>query len=96
MKAIEFKHIQETAEFLIKKGITQPQIGIILGTGLGKLVHEIEVEIEVDYTSIPYFPVSTVESHKGKLIYGKLNGKTVLAMQGRFHYYEGYNMQQVT
>ena len=74
----------------------QPPIGIILGTGLGGLAREIQQEVVVDYEEIPYFPVSTVESHHGKLIFGTLGNKKVVAMQGRFHYYEGYTMQQVT
>lgn len=69
--------------------------GIILGTGLGKLVESIAVEAQLDYEHIPYFPVSTVEAHAGKLIIGRLSGKKVLAMQGRFHNYEGYSMQQI-
>lgn len=88
--------IQETATFLADKGITDPQVGIVLGTGLGGLVEKIEVELEVAYDEIPHFPVATVEFHSGKLIYGKIGGKQVLAMQGRFHYYEGYTMQQIT
>ncbi|MBN2173788.1 MAG: purine-nucleoside phosphorylase [Bacteroidales bacterium] len=88
--------INETANFLKNEGILNPEIGIILGTGLGKLVDEIQIEKELDYQGIPNFPVSTVEFHKGKLIYGRMNGKYVLAMQGRFHYYEGYTMQQIT
>lgn len=91
-----FKIINEVAHFLQSKGIVSPHIGIVLGTGLGKMVSEIEVEIEIDYSDIPHFPVSTVESHKGKLIYGNLQGHKVLAMQGRFHIYEGYTLQQVT
>ena len=71
-------------------------IGIILGTGLGGLVSEIEIENEIFYSDIPHFPLSTVESHTGKLILGKINGKNVVAMQGRFHFYEGYSMQQIT
>jgi purine-nucleoside phosphorylase len=71
-------------------------IGIILGTGLGGLVKEIDERLEIDYADIPHFPLSTVESHQGKLIFGKLGGKNVVAMQGRFHYYEGYTMQQIT
>lgn len=71
-------------------------VGIILGTGLGQLIQTIEIAHEISYEQIPFFPVSTVESHKGKLIIGQLSGKTVLAMQGRFHYYEGYNMKEVT
>lgn len=85
-----------TVEFLKNKGITKPEIGIVLGTGLGKLVDEIENALTVSYDEIPNFPVATVESHHGKLIYGKLSEKQVLAMQGRFHYYEGYKMEQIT
>ncbi|WP_194776060.1 purine-nucleoside phosphorylase [Pararhodonellum marinum] len=71
-------------------------VGIVLGTGLGKLIDDIEIEVTIDYKDIPFFPVSTVESHSGKLIFGKLAGKKVVAMQGRFHYYEGYDMKEVT
>jgi purine-nucleoside phosphorylase len=88
--------IEETSAFLTKAGIRSPEVGIILGTGLGKLVDEIAVERTINYSDIPNFPVSTVEYHKGKLIYGELSGKHVLVMQGRFHYYEGYSMQQIT
>ena len=88
--------INETAQFLMAVQKTNPQIGIILGTGLGGLVKEIEIEKTIPYAEIPNFPVSTVEGHKGQLIFGKINGKPVLAMQGRFHYYEGYSMQEVT
>jgi len=88
--------IKETKAFLIENGIGEPETGIILGTGLGGLVQEIDIEKELDYADIPHFPVSTVESHHGKLIYGILNGRKVLAMQGRFHYYEGYTMQQIS
>jgi purine-nucleoside phosphorylase len=73
-----------------------PSVGIILGTGLGGLVKEIQKEVEIRYGDIPHFPVSTVESHEGKLIFGKLAGRDVVAMQGRFHLYEGYSMQQIT
>jgi purine-nucleoside phosphorylase len=93
---INYEIITEVAAFLKHKGIDKPMIGIVLGTGLGRLVDDIEIEISIDYADIPHFPVSTVESHKGKLIYGKLQGQLVLAMQGRFHIYEGYTMQQVT
>jgi len=93
---ITYKQIQETANFIQSQGIDKPQVGIILGTGLGGLVKEIDIVKEIDYADIPNFPVSTVESHKGKLIYGELAGKKILAMQGRFHYYEGYDMQQIT
>jgi len=88
--------IKETVSFLKAKGIESPQIGIVLGTGLGKLVDEIDIEIVIDYSDIPNFPVSTVEFHTGKLIYGNLRGKKVLVKQGRFHYYEGYTLQEVT
>ncbi|MCK6257584.1 purine-nucleoside phosphorylase [Fictibacillus sp. KIGAM418] len=73
-----------------------PEIGLILGSGLGELADEIENAVQIDYSDIPHFPVSTVEGHAGKLVIGTLNGKTVLAMQGRFHFYEGYSMQDVT
>jgi purine-nucleoside phosphorylase len=90
-------YIHEVADYLRQKGVQQPEIGIILGTGLGSLfVQQIENPLVIDYHTIPNFPVSTVESHKGRLIYGEINGKKVLAMQGRFHYYEGYTMQQIT
>ena len=72
------------------------EVGIILGTGLGQLIQNIDIIKEIPYDEIPYFPVSTVESHYGKLIIGRLSGKTVLAMQGRFHYYEGYSMKEIT
>jgi len=91
-----FEMIKEVAAFLQSKGITSPDTGIVLGTGLGKLVSEIDIEVAIDYADIPNFPVSTVESHHGKLIYGNLEGHKVLAMQGRFHIYEGYSLQQVT
>jgi len=77
-------------------GDFKPQFGIILGTGLGKLTTEIEVEYTINYEDIPHFPIATVEFHTGKLLLGKLQGKNVVCMQGRFHYYEGYTMKQVT
>lgn len=77
-------------------GDFKPQFGIILGTGLGKLTTEIEVEYIINYEDIPHFPIATVEFHTGKLLFGKLQGKNVVCMQGRFHYYEGYSMKQVT
>lgn len=92
----QMQRIEESADFLKKAGIDKPEIGIVLGTGLGKLVDEIEVDKIIEYEDIPDFPVSTVEFHHGKLISGKLSGKKVLAMKGRFHYYEGYTMQQIT
>ena len=88
--------IQETASFLKSKMHTCPETAIILGTGLGSLAGEITEKYEINYTDIPNFPVSTVEGHKGKLIFGRLGGKDIMAMQGRFHFYEGYTMQQVT
>src|ERR1041385_4866046 len=87
--------IDQAVEYIRKRTKMKPEIGIILGTGLGGLVKEIKKEIVLDYDEIPHFPVSTVESHRGKLIFGTLGGKSVVAMQGRFHYYEGYTMQQV-
>lgn len=90
------KLIDETVQYLKSQLSTSPETAIILGTGLGDLVNEIEVEHTIDYQFIPHFPVSTVEGHSGKLIIGRLGGKEILAMQGRFHYYEGYSMQQVT
>ncbi len=89
-------YINETTKYLQDQGIDNPEIGIILGTGLGKLVDEIEVIKEVSYNLIPNFPTATVEFHKGKLIYGTLAGKKVIVMQGRFHLYEGYTLQDVT
>lgn len=88
--------IQETATFLRSKMHTQPETAIILGTGLGSLVHEITDAYEISYKDIPNFPISTVEGHSGKLIFGKLGNKDIIAMQGRFHFYEGYSMQEVT
>ena len=82
--------INETTEFLKSKGIIQPDAGIILGTGLGGLTTKIENSIEIDYRDIPHFPVSTVEGHEGKLIYGDFGKKKIITMKGRFHYYEGY------
>ncbi|WP_166967183.1 purine-nucleoside phosphorylase [Yeosuana marina] len=90
------KYITETTNYLISKGFDKPEIGIILGTGLGQLVDEIDILHEVSYNHIPNFPTATVEFHKGKLIYGNLEGKKVIIMQGRFHIYEGYSLQDVT
>ncbi len=90
------EQMKEAADFISANTQVKPTVGIILGTGLGGLVKEIEIINEIPYEKIPHFPVSTVESHSGKLIFGNLGGKQVVAMQGRFHYYEGYNMQQVT
>lgn len=88
--------IKETTEYIQSKTDVQPEVGIILGTGLGGLVKEIEIIDTISYTDIPNFPISTVEGHSGRLIFGKLGSKNVVAMQGRFHYYEGYNLQEVT
>jgi len=88
--------LQETTDYLKANGITDPTIGIVLGTGLGKLVDEIEIEKEIAYSEIPNFPQATVEFHSGKLIYGSLSGKKVIVMAGRFHVYEGYNLWEVT
>ena len=90
------ERIQETAAFLKGKMHTHPETAIILGSGLGKLVDEITDKYEINYTDIPHFPVSTVEGHSGKLIFGKLGDKDIMAMQGRFHFYEGYLMKEVT
>src|SRR6056297_2082863 len=88
--------IKNTASFIQNKTNFIPEVGIILGTGLGGLVKDIEIKHTLDYENIPDFPVSTVEGHHGRLIFGTLGNKKIIAMQGRFHYYEGYNMQQVT
>ncbi|WP_297337474.1 purine-nucleoside phosphorylase [Algoriphagus sp.] len=88
--------ISEASNFLKNLHPEAVENLIILGTGLGRLGDQIEVDLEVDYADIPHFPVATVESHSGKLLFGKLNGKSVVAMRGRFHYYEGYAMKQVT
>lgn len=88
--------IKATSEFIRSKTNFKPELAIILGSGLGGLVNEIQIEHSLEYGSIPNFPVSTVQGHSGKLIFGKLGGKNVIAMAGRFHYYEGYTMQEVT
>lgn len=90
------QQLKETIEFLKGKEITNPEVGIVLGTGLGKLIDEISIEKEIFYADIPHFPMATVEFHSGKLIYGELSGKKVLVMSGRFHLYEGYNAWEVT
>ena len=91
-----YEKIKETARFLMDIGLDKPEIGIVLGTGLGGIVNMINVEKKIAYHDIPNFPVSTVSGHSGTLIYGELSGKKVLAMQGRFHYYEGWEMPEVT
>lgn len=90
------KHITETTEYLISKGFDNPEIGIVLGTGLGKLIDDVEIIAEAHYNNIPYFPLATVEFHTGKLIFGHLAGKKVVVMQGRFHLYEGYDFVDIT
>jgi len=89
------KEINDAVEFIKSKYSTEPSVGIVLGSGLGSFTDEIEVEFEIMYSNIPHFPVSTVEGHSGKLIFGNLSGKKVVAMAGRFHYYEGYTTQEV-
>lgn len=88
--------IKETVNYLESNGILKPEVGIVLGTGLGDFINHIEIIKSIDYSEIPNFPTSTVEFHKGKLIYGVLKGKKVIVMQGRFHYYEGYSFQEIT
>ncbi len=91
-----YDKIQEAIAFIRSQTKFTPRFGIILGTGLGNLTDEIEVAVEIPYGEIPHFPVSTVQSHQGKLIFGTLDGHPIVAMAGRFHYYEGYSMKQVT
>ena len=89
------KQFNETVKFLKKQYKQAPHVGIVLGSGLGNFINEIDIEKEVPYEDIPHFPVSTVQGHTGKLIFGKMSGKTVVAMAGRFHFYEGYSSQEV-
>lgn len=91
-----YNEVQKTVDYLKNKGINKPDYGIVLGTGLGSLVSIIDIELKIPYSEIPNFPVSTVQGHSGTLIYGELSGKKIVALQGRFHYYEGWTMQQVT
>ncbi|WP_226390720.1 purine-nucleoside phosphorylase [Penaeicola halotolerans] len=90
------KKIKSARDYIKKQFDITPDFGIILGTGLGQLIDHIDIQHEINYEDIPHFPISTVESHSGKLIFGKIGQKTVVAMKGRFHYYEGYSMQEVT
>ena len=90
------EQIQETASFIKAKMCTTPDTAVILGSGLGRLVEELTDTYTIDYKEIPNFPVSTVEGHSGRLIFGRLGNKDIMAMQGRFHYYEGYSMKEVT
>lgn len=87
---------QETKDYLINKGMTDAKVGLILGSGLGDLANEIEEAISISYEDIPNFPVSTVAGHAGQLVYGTMSGQKVIALQGRFHYYEGYDLQTTT
>ncbi|MGN6532571.1 MAG: purine-nucleoside phosphorylase [Ginsengibacter sp.] len=89
------KEINEAVQFIHTKYATPPSVGIVLGSGLGSFAEEIDVECEIEYSDIPHFPISTVEGHSGKLIFGNLSGKKVVAMAGRFHYYEGYSTKEV-
>ncbi len=91
-----YTHFRETMEYIRRYYQGNVEVGIVLGTGLGGLAEKIEKELQLAYNFIPHFPISTVESHFGRLIFGTLGGKKVLAMQGRFHYYEGYTMYQIT
>src|SRR5678815_786242 len=88
------QQLNETTAFIKTKYTKQPLIGIVLGSGLGNFTKGMEVECEIDYSELPHFPVSTVEGHSGKLIFGKMAGKNIVVMAGRFHYYEGYTPQQ--
>lgn len=88
--------IDESVNFLHEHGAGKASVGIILGTGLGKLIKDVEIHHEFEYEDLPHFPRSTVEFHKGKLIFGIFGGQNVVIMQGRFHYYEGYSMQEIT
>ncbi len=90
------EQLQETVHFLQNQGIDTPEVGVVLGTGLGKFMDHLDITHTIPYSAIPHFPIATVEFHSGKLIFGTCGGKKVLVMQGRFHYYEGYTMQQVT
>ncbi|MEX6687389.1 purine-nucleoside phosphorylase [Danxiaibacter flavus] len=94
--SLVMQQLKETAAYIQSKYQAIPEIGIVLGSGLGNLISEISVEKEIAYAELPHFPVSTVEGHHGKLILGELNGKKVIVMAGRFHYYEGYTSQQVS
>ncbi len=92
---MEFEKLNEALTFIRSFYKDKPKVGIILGTGLGALVNEVDISLTISYQDIPHFPLSTVESHAGKLIFGKLSGQNVIVMQGRFHFYEGYSMQQI-
>lgn len=91
----EYNKLEKAVEYLINQGFSSPDIGIVLGTGLSKLKDLMEIEKSIDYSDIPFFPLSTVEFHTGKLHYGALKGKKIIAMEGRFHMYEGYSAREV-
>ena len=91
-----YDQVQEARQAIQSRWDGRPKVGIILGTGLGGLVEEIEKATRISYTDIPHFPTSTVQSHAGRLVCGQLSGKTVVAMEGRFHFYEGYSLKQIT
>src|SRR5258708_6332106 len=95
MSKKSMKELKEAAKFLKKQYKHAPEVGIVLGSGLGNFSDEVEVEKEISYNEIPHFPVSTVVGHKGKLLFGNLAGKKVVCMAGRFHFYEGYDTEQV-
>jgi purine-nucleoside phosphorylase len=95
METDQEKQVENAVAFLKERAFKDPFTGIILGTGLSGFVKEIKIEKEISYSDIPHFPISTVESHAGKLIYGTVQNKKVIAMQGRFHFYEGYSLQQI-
>lgn len=90
------KKVLEATDFVKTKISTAPRIGLLAGTGLGRSVEDMKEPLSLDYSDIPHFPASTVITHRGRLLFGKINDKVVMAMQGRFHYYEGYNMEQIT
>ena len=92
---LHMNQFKEACDYLLSNGIEEPQVGVVLGTGLHKLLEHVEDQKIIPYSSIPHFPLSTVEFHKGNLVYGNIKGKRVILMQGRFHFYEGYNLQQV-
>ena len=94
--SVQLTRIDEATDYIRIRSNQQPSLGIVLGTGLGDLVDDIQIDAKLDYGDVPHFPISTVESHSGRLILGSLEGRSVVAMQGRFHYYEGYTMQQIT
>ena len=91
-----YDKIKQTSQFILSKTSIKPRVGIVLGSGLGNLANHIEIETAIDYENIPHFPEVTVKGHNGRLLFGKLGGQEIVAMQGRFHYYEGHSMQDLT